>query len=110
MTGIKTYEIPLNGISEKDLESIKLLIERHAEIFEGDILAPYGGDAGYSVVDGSFEVIGISDEHIDYIYSLNHFAGCRDLNSTDQLEGGSDYYIENNNIIFDINETVWQTE
>ncbi|CFR18190.1 hypothetical protein [Yersinia frederiksenii] len=110
MTGIKTYEIPLNGINESDLESIKTLIESNAEIFKKDVLAKYGGDARYSLVDGSFEVIGISDEHIDFICLINFFSGCRDLNRTDPAEGQSGYYIENGNIIFDIDESIWEVE
>lgn len=108
--GIVEYQIPLNGIAPTDLDGIKDLIESNSEIFNNYLLAGFGGDAGYSVIEGSFEVINIEIGGLEYTASIHYFAGCRNLNDVDSTEGGLEFDVEDEKIKFSIDETVWNVE
>ena len=107
---IVEHAIPLNGVAPDDLDGIKELIESNSEIFNDYLLAGFGGNASYSVIDGSFEVTNIEMGCLEYSASIHFFAGCRNLNDVDSTDGSLEFDVEDGKITFSIDETVWNVE
>lgn len=107
---VKNYLIPLNGVDPKNLEAIKGLLETHSSMFENYFLAGYGGDASYSVIDGSFEVISIGEDYFEYEVGINFFAGCRDMNDSHEDTGLIDYEIRDGEIHIELDDSVWRLD
>lgn len=103
----KNYEISLNGIEHNDLDAIKDLIESNSHIFEPYFLSGYGGDAQYSIIDGSFEVIEIGVGFFECSMGINYYAGCRNLNNNHEDQNMFEYEIKDGKIHIEIDETIW---
>lgn len=104
---IKHYEISLNGSNPNNLETIKDILESNAHLFDKHLLADYGGDTRYSVMDGSFEVTEIGEEFFNFEAAINFFAGCSDLNDSSAVDGQLPYEVRNGSIHIEVDETVW---
>ncbi|MGV4179618.1 hypothetical protein [Citrobacter portucalensis] len=107
---ISIHRLPLNDVEVDDLKGISVVIESNAHIFNDYLLAPYGGDASYSVCDGSFEVTDIADGYIEFCYDIQYFNGCKDMNFIDQKHDNLEYSIDGNQLIFELDETAWRVE
>ncbi|WP_313109597.1 hypothetical protein [Atlantibacter sp.] len=104
---IKTYEFPLDGNNSSNLTALKNIIEANSDNFEDFLLTDFGGDSRYSVIEGSFEVTNISDGFFEYSTEVNFYAGCADMNDTSTITGTMEYEIQNNSIVIELDETVW---
>ncbi|HEM8673202.1 TPA: hypothetical protein U2Q59_000818 [Enterobacter hormaechei] len=107
MQQIKNHKIPLDGTNPTDLNALKDIIESNSYMFEEYLLTDFGGDARYSVVDGSFEITAIAEGFFEYTAEINFYAGCADMNDTSSVNGTMEFEIEDGNIIFELDETVW---
>lgn len=107
MHQIKSYELPLNGKNPSDLNALKDIIESNADKFNEYLLTDFGGDARYSVIDGSFEITSIAEGFFEYKVQINFYAGCADMDDTSTVDGSMDFEIEDNSIIIELDETVW---
>lgn len=110
MSNIQTHTIPIpDGISS-DLTKIKDVIEEHSSKFDDYILSAYSGDARYSVFDGSFEVTSISEDFFEFTAQVQYYAGCAGQNDVFDVDGSVEYQIENDQLSFELDETVWRYE
>lgn len=107
MQQITTHQIPLNGTSPSDLNTLKGIIESNAGVFDEHLLTGFGGDARYSVIDGSFKITMIAEGFFEYTAEINFYAGCADMDDTSTINGTMEFEIEGDNIIIDLDETVW---
>ena len=107
MQQIRNYELPLYGTNPTDLNALKVIIESNADKFDEYLLTGFGGDARYSVIDGSFEVTTIAEGFIEYTAEINFYAGCADMDDTSTINGTMDFEIEDDSIILELDETVW---
>lgn len=110
MQSIKTYSIPLGGVSPSDLDAICALFEEHSSYFDGYLLAKYGGDGQYQVVDESFKVIGATESFIEFNAVVNYFSGCKDQDHDIDVNGSAYYEITNGHLNVSLDETVWNQE
>lgn len=101
------YVFPLNGCSSTNLNALKEIIESNADDFDDFLLSDFGGDARYSVIDGSFEITKIDDGFLEYTAEINFYAGCADMDDTSTINGNMDYEIENGSIVIELDESVW---
>lgn len=109
MPKLQTYEIPYE-LDAANLESIKKAIESKASLFDDLILSSYGSDARYSVFHDSFEITAITDSTFEFTVQVQFFAGCSDQNDVFDFDDVVDYEIEDNKIVFELDETVWHQE
>lgn len=107
---INECRLPLNDVDADDLKGISEVIESNAHIFNDYLLASYGGDASYSVCDGSFEVTDIAEGYIEFCYDIQFFNGCKDMNFIDQKHDNLEYFIDEHNVVFELDETAWRVE
>ncbi|MEN4767308.1 hypothetical protein [Duffyella gerundensis] len=110
MQKIKTYTISIKDTDSSDLGEIKKVFEENASLFNAHFLSTYGGDARYSVIAGSFKVIGITEDFLEFTAQINFFAGCNDQNEVFDVDSCIDYEIDEDQITFELDETVWHTE
>ncbi|EBW9526203.1 hypothetical protein P3Y99_000010 [Salmonella enterica] len=107
---IENYEIALNDVDPTNLGAVKDLLETHSHLFNDYFLAGYGGDARYSVIDGSFEVIGIGDGFFEYEVGINFYAGCSGMNDTLEDQGMLEYEVRDGSILIEVDEAVWRVD
>ncbi|MBS6210499.1 hypothetical protein [Citrobacter sp. Cpo069] len=107
---VENYEIALNDVDPTNLGAVKDLLETHSHLFNDYFLAGYGGDARYSVIDGSFEVIGIGDCFFEYEVGINFYAGCSGMNDTLEDQGMLEYEIRDGSIHIEVDEAVWRVD
>ncbi len=107
MQQITTHQIPLYGTNPSDLNALKDIIESNAGSFDEHLLTGFGGDARYSVIDGSFEITVIAEGFFEYTAEINFYAGCADMDDTSTINGTMEFEIEDDNIIIELDETVW---
>lgn len=101
------YKIPLNGVSPEDLNSIKELIEKHAHYFEKTVMGNFGDDVRYSYHPDNFEVSEIDGDGFTYDAQISYYEGCKDKNYSDTYSDTIEYEIIDDEIIFDVDELVW---
>ncbi|MFP2513995.1 hypothetical protein [Buttiauxella agrestis] len=104
------HQIPLNGITPTDLDGIKDLIESNSEIFNNYLLAGFGGNASFSVVDRSLEVTNIEPGYFEYTVLIDFYAGCKGMNDVDPRVESAEFDIKDGKIIIILDETVWNVE
>ncbi|MCX8958051.1 hypothetical protein EHW66_02270 [Erwinia psidii] len=110
MTKMTTYRIPLDGTDAEDPEGIRALFENNAGMFEEALLSSYAGDIRYSMLHKTFQVSSLSPGLIKYRCQLNFYAGCTDQNETFDEAGSVAYQIEDNQIVFALDETIWHQQ
>ena len=110
MSNLKQYLIPLNNVSPEDDAALKALFEAHSRLFDIAILSAYGGDVRYAVVEGTFGITLLPGGKIHYHCQVNYFAPCHDQNDFFQAQGNADYSIEGENIILNLDETLWNVD
>lgn len=110
MTNLKAYTLTIPEGASIDHQQIKAIIERNASLFNDFILSEYGGDARYSVFDESFKVTALADDFFEFTVQVQFFAGCADQNDVFDVDKNVDYEIEENQLSFELDETVWRTE
>ncbi len=110
MSDVKNYLIPLNGTSPEDNFALKAVFEAHSGLFDGAILSAYGGDTRYAVVEGTFSVTGLSDGQVTYQCQINYFAPCHDQNDFFQAQGSANYELAGENIVLQLDETLWNVD
>lgn len=84
-----------------------LLIRTFPSSFDDYLLSSHSGDSQYSVNDGTFEVIEIGKRFFSYKVDMQYFAGCKDMNFEDTLEGTIEYEILEGHIVIRLDETAW---
>ncbi|MDF7627699.1 hypothetical protein PUG46_00280 [Erwiniaceae bacterium L1_55_4] len=109
MPKLKTYKVPFD-LAATNLDAIKKAIESKAIVFDDLVLSSYGGDARYSVFHDSFEVTSVTDSTFEFTVQVQYFAGCADQNDVFDFDEVVDYTIEDNQIVFELDETVWHQE
>lgn len=107
---VANYEIDLNGIHPTNLEAVQGLLESNSHLFEDFFLARFGGDASYSVIDGSFEVTGIGEGFFEYEVGINFYAGCRNMNESFENTGMIEYEVRDGRIYIEVDEAVWKLD
>ncbi len=107
MQQITNHQIPLSGTNSLDLNVLKDIIESNAGAFDEHLLTGFGGDARYSVIDGSFEIKSIAEGFFEYTAEINFYAGCADMDDTSTINGTMEFEIEDDKIIIELDETVW---
>jgi hypothetical protein len=110
MTILKEYTLPLKAGAPEDLKQVEVIFEENASLFDDHILSAYGEDARYSVLDGSFEVLSLTEDFIEFTAKVNFYSGCSDQDEVFDVEGSVDYAIQDGNITFELDETVWHSE
>lgn len=110
MSNIKTHVIPIPDGIAPDLTKVKELLEEHSSKFDDYILSAYSDDARYSVFDGSFEVTSITEDFFEFIAQVQYYAGCAGQNDVFDVDGSVEYQIDNGNLSFELDETVWRYE
>ncbi|TBL62058.1 hypothetical protein [Hafnia alvei] len=101
------YQISLNDVSPEDLNSIKELIEKHAHYFEKTVMGNFGDDVRYSYHPDNFEISEIDADSFTYDAQISYYEGCKDKNYTDTHSDTIEYEIIDGEIIFDVDELVW---
>lgn len=102
------HSILLGDIDPKDLKNIAKLIERNEDEFEEYVLSRYSADeARYDYCTGSLKVTDIEHDIFSFTASVSYYAGCSDLNTTDEVEGEVPYEIIDGEIKFSLPEFVW---
>lgn len=107
---VENYEIDLNGVDPANLDAVTELLESNSHLFDDYVLARYGGDASYSVIDGSFEVTGIGEDFFEYEVGINFFAGCRDMNNSFENTGTIEYEVRDGRLHIEVDEAVWRLD
>lgn len=110
MKKMTKYQILLGDTDPQDPEAIKTCVEHHAEMFENALLSTYSNDSRYFMLRETFNVLSVLDNFIEYSCQLNFYAGCSDKNETFEEHGRVRYQIEENKIVFELDETVWHPE
>lgn len=110
MQSIKNYSIPLGNVSPSNLDGVSALFEEYSSYFDGYLLAKYGGDVQYQVVDGSFEITGATENFIEFIAVVNYFSGCKDQDHDIDVGGSAYYEITDGHLNVSLDETVWNQE
>lgn len=110
MTILKEYTLPFQSGAPEDLKQVAAIFEENASLFDDHILSSYGGDARYSVLDGSFEVVSLTEDFLEFTAQVNFYSGCSDQNEVFDVEGSVDYALQDGNITFELDETVWHSE
>ncbi|UJD93756.1 hypothetical protein FS593_05345 [Lelliottia amnigena] len=103
----KEYRFPLNGSDPDNQRALREIIESNASSFDDYLLSSHSGDSQYSVNDGTFEVIEIGERFFSYKVDMQYFAGCKDMNFEDTLEGTIEYEILEGHIVIRLDETAW---
>ncbi|CAH1456085.1 TPA: hypothetical protein MFX78_23235 [Klebsiella pneumoniae] len=107
---VKDYEIDLNGVDPANLDAVTGVLESHSHLFEDYFLAGYGGDASYSVIDGTFEVVSIGENYFEYEVGINFFAGCRDMNDSHEDTGLINYEVRDGCIHIELDDSIWRLD
>ena len=107
---MKDYEIDLNGVDPANLDAVKGVLESHSHLFKDYFLAGYGGDARYSVIDGTFEVASIGGDYFEYEVGIDFFAGCKDMNDSHEDTGLIDYEVRDGRIHIELDDSIWRLD
>ncbi|AXF74959.1 hypothetical protein LU631_08450 [Erwinia tracheiphila] len=101
------YRIPLGNSKSGDLEGAKTLFENNEKMFENTLLSKYAEDYRYFMLHETFTVLSVTHDMIEYTCKLNFYAGCTDQNETFDEHASVRYRIEDDHIVFELDETVW---
>lgn len=103
------HHIDITGIDKDDLNALKTIIEDHAFLFEDTIMGSFGGDTRYTYEADSFEVDEIHDGDFSIKVDVSYYEGCKDKDDCDSQELSVSYEILGNEIVFELDETVWKS-
>lgn len=100
-------KIPFVVDDDEDvLETARSLILEHEAKFHPFFSRHTKEDARYTYLDGSFDVTEISIEgcngHVSITFTSDFYAGCRDLNGTEEHEEWLEFEVRDGCLCFDI--------
>ncbi|EKH6499111.1 hypothetical protein [Providencia hangzhouensis] len=102
------HSILLGDIDQNDLIGISKLIERNEDKFKEFVLSKFSADdARYDYCDGSLTVYNIEEDHFSFTAMVSYYAGCKDMNTTHEVDASVSYEIINNELLFDLPEYAW---
>ncbi|MDR2278746.1 MAG: hypothetical protein LBE23_12895 [Vagococcus sp.] len=102
------HSILLVDLEPSDLNGISQLIVKNEDIFKDFVLSKFSADdARYDYCDGSLTVDNIDEDSFSFSAMVSYYAGCRDMNTTHDVDAVVSYEIIDGEIIFSLPEFSW---